>query len=49
MAYVMLYYLQDDDVKNHYFCYLQFFLYFQFMFKATQTFVDGHQLNQCGP
>ena len=46
----MLYYLHGDNVKNC--CFLLsriFILYIQFMFKAAQTFVDRHQLNQRGP
>ncbi|ESS96900.1 hypothetical protein L342_0732 [Escherichia coli CE516] len=41
---------------RHYFSFLAqgmgYFLNFvtiQLMFKAAQTFVDRHQLNQCGP
>ncbi len=46
----MLYYLQGDKVKKCYFLlYRIFILYIQFMFKAAQTFVDRHQLNQRGP
>ena len=36
-------------LKTIIFVIYNFFLYFQFMFKATQTFVDGHQFHQRGP